>query len=66
MPVKSHAFSMRVMLQCIKSRFHAHPHYSHANTNIDELENFMNNFIVENNLLIAMFANCKTVSMCQD
>ena len=40
-PVKSHAFSMIVTLQGIKSRSHAHPHYSHANKSIDELENFI-------------------------
>jgi hypothetical protein len=39
-PVKSHAFSVRVTLQGIKSRSHAHPHYSHSNTKINELENF--------------------------
>ena len=31
-PVKSHAFSVRVTLQGIKSHSHAHSHYSHANT----------------------------------
>ena len=31
---------MRVTLQGIKSRSRAHPHYSHNNTKIDELENF--------------------------
>jgi len=41
--VKSHAFSVRVTLQGIKSRSNAHPHYSHANTKIDELENFNKN-----------------------
>ena len=40
-PVKSHAFSMRITLQGIKSRSHTHPHYSHANTNIDELKKFI-------------------------
>ena len=39
-PVKSHAFSVRVTLKGIKSRSHAHPHYSHTNTKIDKLENF--------------------------
>ena len=38
--VKSHAFSVRVTLQGIKSRSHARLHYSHPNTKIDELENF--------------------------
>jgi hypothetical protein len=40
LPVKSHAFSVRVTLQGIKSRAHAHPNYSPANTKFDELENF--------------------------
>ena len=39
-PVKSNAFSVRVTLQGIKSRSRAHPRYCHANTKIDELENF--------------------------
>ena len=39
-PVRSQVFSVRVTLQGIKSRSHAHPHYSHNNTKIDELENF--------------------------
>ena len=30
----------QVTLQGIRSRSHAHPHYSQANTKIDELENF--------------------------
>ena len=38
-PVKSHAFSVRVTLLGIQSRSHAHPHY-HANTKLDEFENF--------------------------
>ena len=39
-PLRSQAFSVRVTLQGIKSRSRAHPHYSHNNTKIDELENF--------------------------
>ena len=35
-PGKSHAET----LQCIKSRSQAHLHYCHANTKIDEFENF--------------------------
>jgi hypothetical protein len=31
--------SVRVPLQGVKSRSHARPHYSHANTKIDELLN---------------------------
>ena len=37
--VKFHAFSVRVTLQCINLRSHAHPYYSHTNTKIDQLEN---------------------------
>ena len=35
-PVKSQAFTF----QGIKSRSHAHPHYSHAKAKIDELDKF--------------------------
>jgi hypothetical protein len=31
---------LRIALQGIKSRSHDHRHYSHANMNVDELENF--------------------------
>ena len=40
-PVKFQAFSVTVTLQGIISRSHAHPHYSHSNTKIDKLENFI-------------------------
>ena len=36
-PVKSHALAWD---SCFKASNHAHPHYSHSNTTIDELENF--------------------------
>jgi hypothetical protein len=38
--LKSHTLNMRITLQGIKSRSHDHHHYSHANTKVDELENF--------------------------
>jgi hypothetical protein len=33
-------YAAELLLQGIKSRSHAHPHYSHANTKIDELKKF--------------------------
>jgi hypothetical protein len=39
-PVKSQALIVRVTIQGIKSRPHAHPYYCHFSTKIDECENF--------------------------
>jgi hypothetical protein len=57
-PVKSHAFSVRVTLQGIQSRSHAHPHY-HANTKLDEFENFSEAFC--RTTLIAVMKICPYV-----